>query len=56
MYLQACLGKRRKKTEGYVFVIGELWSAISDVPLAKGDKAVIEDVKGLILRIKPFGD
>ena len=48
--------KQWEKTKGRVFVNGELWSAISDVPLAKGDKAVIEDVKGLILRVKPFDD
>ena len=48
--------KQWEKTEGRVFVNAELWTAICDVPLAKGDKAVIEDVKGLIFRIKPFGD
>ena len=45
-----------EKTEGRVFVNGELWSAVSDVPLAKGDKAVIEDVQGLTLRVKAFSE
>ena len=45
-----------EKTEGFVFVNGELWSAVSDVPLAKGDKAVIEDVQGLTLRVKAFSE
>ena len=46
--------KQWEKTEGHVFVNGELWSAVSDVPLAKGDKAVIENVQGLTLRVKAF--
>jgi len=46
--------KRWEKKEGCVFVNGELWSAVSDVPLAKGDRTVIKEVKGLTLKVKPF--
>ena len=44
------------KTEGQVSVNAELWRAISDVPLSKGDKAVIHNVEGLTLRVEPFKD
>jgi len=44
--------KQWDKNEGQVLVNGELWSAVSDVPLAKGDEAVIYDVKGLILKLR----
>ena len=40
------------KTEGRVFVHGELWSAVSDVPFMKGDKAIIERVEGLTVKVK----
>ena len=44
------------KTEGQVSVNAELWKAVSDVPLSKGDKAVIHSVEGLTLRVEPFKD
>jgi len=44
------------KTEGQVVVNAELWRAVSDVPLSKGDKAVIHNVEGLTLRVEPFKD
>jgi len=45
------------RNEGQVFVNGELWRAVSDVPLAEGDEAVIHDVTGLILKVRlPEGD
>ena len=44
------------KTEGRVVVNAELWRAVSDVPLSKGDKAVIHNVEGLTLRVEPFKD
>jgi membrane protein implicated in regulation of membrane protease activity len=44
------------KTEGQVFVNAELWRAVSDVPLSKGDKAVIHNVEGLTLKVEPFKD
>ena len=46
--------KQWQKTEGQVFVNGELWMAVSDVPLLMGDKAVIQNVEGLTLRVKGF--
>ena len=48
--------KQWEKTEGQVFVNGELWRAVSDVPLLTGDKAVIQNVEGLTLRVEPFKD
>ena len=42
------------ETKGQVFVNGELWAAVSDVPLLTGDKAIIENVEGLTLRVKGF--
>ena len=44
--------KRWNRNEGQVLINGELWRAVSDVPLAKGDEAVIYDVKGLILKVR----
>jgi len=46
--------KRWEGTEGQVSIKGELWRAVSEVPLLKGDKAVIENVEGLTLRVKPL--
>ncbi len=48
--------KQWNKTEGQVFVNAELWRAVSDDPLLKGDKAVIHNVEGLTLRVEPFKD
>ncbi len=36
--------KQWQETEGQVFVNGELWRAVSDVPLLTGDNAVIQNV------------
>jgi membrane-bound serine protease (ClpP class) len=46
--------KQWQTNEGQIFVNGELWRAVSDVPLSTGDKAIIQDVEGLTLRVKPF--
>ena len=46
--------KQWQTSEGRVFVNGEMWRAVSDVPLLTGDKAVIQSVEGLTLRVKPF--
>jgi len=48
--------KQWNKTEGRVLVNAELWRAVSDAPLLKGDKAVIHNVEGLTLRVEPFKD
>jgi membrane-bound serine protease (ClpP class) len=46
--------KQWRKTEGQVFVNGELWQAVSATPLLPGDRVVIQNVKGLTLRVKPW--
>ena len=46
--------KRWNKTEGQVLVNGELWRAVCDVPLTQGSKAVILDIEGLTLKLKPY--
>lgn len=46
--------KQWKKNEGKVFVNGELWQAVSEVQLLPGDRVVIQNVEGLILKIKPW--
>jgi len=48
--------KRWKDDEGEVFVNGELWRAVCMVPLVKGDKAVIHDVEGLLLKVEPLNN
>ncbi len=48
--------KQWEKTEGQVLVNGELWRAVSDVPLLAGDKVVIQNVEGLTLRVEPCKD
>ena len=35
---------------------GELWKAISDVPLKEGEKAIIQNIEGLTLKVKPLND
>jgi membrane protein implicated in regulation of membrane protease activity len=42
------------KAEGRVRINGELWRAVSDAPFSEGDKAIVEKVEGLTLKIKPF--
>jgi membrane-bound ClpP family serine protease len=48
--------KRWDKTEGQVLINGELWKAVCEVPLPVGGKAIIQDVEGLTLRLKPYED
>jgi membrane-bound serine protease (ClpP class) len=45
--------KQWSNTEGRVFVHGELWRATSEEPLSPGDKAVVQNVQGLTLMVKP---
>lgn len=40
--------------EGQVFVRGEMWKAVSEVSFTKGDKAVIQQVEGLTLKVQPI--
>jgi len=46
--------KQWDKTEGRVLVNGELWRAVCEVPLPQGSKAMILDIEGLTLKLKPF--
>jgi membrane-bound ClpP family serine protease len=46
--------KHWKKNEGKVFVNGELWKAVSEVPLLPGDRVVIQKVEGLTLEVDPW--
>jgi len=46
--------KQWQKTEGKVFVNGELWHAVSEVPLLPGDRVVIQNVEGLTLEVNPW--
>jgi membrane-bound serine protease (ClpP class) len=38
---------------GKVFVEGEYWNAVSDTPISTGQVALIVDVTGLTLKVKP---
>ena len=42
------------KTEGQVSINGELWSAVCEVPLTVGGKAVVQGIEGLTLKLKPY--
>ncbi|MFN7065318.1 MAG: NfeD family protein [Aquificaceae bacterium] len=37
---------------GKVFIHGEIWNAVSDDPIRKGDQVVVEGVKGMILKVR----
>lgn len=45
-----------KGKEGQVVIKGELWKAVSEVPFKRGDKAIIQNVEGLTLKVKAFGN
>ena len=45
--------RRWNKTEGQVLINGELWSAVCEVPLPVGGKAVVRGIEGLTLKLKP---
>ena len=53
---EVCEVKEWNVTEGKIFVHGELWNATSEIPLSPGDKAIIQAVEGLTLKVKPFSD
>ncbi len=46
--------RRWNKTEGQVSINGELWSAVCEVPLPVGGKAVVQSIEGLTLKLKPY--
>ena len=41
-----------RQREGQVFVNGEHWKAISEKPLARGDRVIIRKVEGLTLTVE----
>lgn len=43
--------KEWREKEGYVFVSGELWKAVSDRPLKPGNKVIIERIENLTLTV-----
>ena len=45
--------RRWNKTEGQVLINGELWSAVCEVSLPVGGKAVVQGIEGLTLKLKP---
>ena len=45
--------KQWKKNEGNVFVNGELWQAVSEIPLLPGDRVVIQNAVELTLKANP---
>ena len=45
--------KRWDVSEGQVLINGELWRAVCEVPLPVGGKAVVCDIEGLTLKVKP---
>jgi membrane-bound serine protease (ClpP class) len=45
--------KEWREKEGYVFVDGELWKAISGVALKRDDKVIIQKMEGLTVKVRP---
>lgn len=41
---------------GKVFVHGEIWDAVADAPVAKGQPVEVTAVEGLVLRVRPLPD
>jgi membrane-bound serine protease (ClpP class) len=39
---------------GKVFVHGEIWHAVSDVPVASGQPVEVIAVEGMLLRVRPL--
>ena len=46
--------RRWNNTEGQVLINGELWSAVCEIPLPVGGKAVVQGIEGLTLKLKPY--
>ena len=42
------------KSEGKIFINGELWRATSQIPFTEGDKAVVLELNGLTLSVAPY--
>jgi membrane-bound serine protease (ClpP class) len=41
-----------KEQEGKVYVHGELWNAVSEEEIQKGEKVIVDQVDGMILKVK----
>jgi membrane-bound serine protease (ClpP class) len=39
--------------EGKISVHGEIWTAVSKKPIKKGEKVVVDDVDGMVLKVSP---
>jgi len=48
--------RRWDETEGQVLLNGELWSAVCEVPLQVGGKAVVQGIEGIKLKLKPYAN
>jgi len=40
------------KKEGKVYVHGELWNAIADEEIKKGEKVIVEEIEGMLIKVK----
>ncbi|MFN3870682.1 MAG: NfeD family protein [Aquificaceae bacterium] len=38
--------------KGKVFIHGEIWNAVSNDPIKKGDQVVVEEAKGMVLKVR----
>ena len=45
-----------KNKTGIVLFHAERWQAVSDKPMQPGERAIVEDILGLTLKIKPYGE
>jgi membrane-bound ClpP family serine protease len=43
-----------KNRAGIVLFHAERWQAVSDKPMQPGERAIVEDILGLTLKIKPY--
>lgn len=41
-------------TKGQIFIHGEIWQGVSEIPMQAGDKAVVTGIDGLILKVAPL--
>ncbi len=46
------VARTKVRMEGTVFIHGELWKAVSDDPVKKGEKVRVLDVDGLVLKVE----
>lgn len=50
---QVAMARTDVSPHGQVFLHGELWEAVSDTPIRKGDEAEVQAVDGLTLKVAP---